>query len=92
MAACQAAAEWAGWICKTDGRAQRVYGRLSWAVCMLRTRNGGVLWHASSEIDANVTPSYSRQVLSPAKREALFLVFWARVLRRALANRDPLDN
>ena len=24
MAACRAAAEWAGWICRKDGRAQRV--------------------------------------------------------------------
>src|ERR1700730_1695145 len=40
---------------------------------MLRTRTGGVFWHASSAIDANVAPPYSRQGLSPAEREALFL-------------------
>jgi hypothetical protein len=73
MAACRAAAEWAGWICKKDGRAQRAFRRLSYVVGMLTTRTGGVFWHASSAIDANVTPSCSRQGLSPAKREALFL-------------------
>jgi hypothetical protein len=37
MAACRVA-EWAGWICKKDGRAQRAFRRLSYAVFMLRTR------------------------------------------------------
>jgi hypothetical protein len=72
MAACRAEwAEWAGWICR-NARAARVQTALMSRLYAENSKWRRVLARLQ-RIDANVTPSYSRQVLSPAKREALFL-------------------
>ncbi len=70
-----AAAEWAGWICKKDGRAQRVQtARISRRYAE-NSNWGRVLARPPARL-ARTWPPYSRQNLSPAEREAFF---WARI-------------
>ena len=72
-----AAAEWAGWICKKDGRAQRVQTALisrryaensNWRRVLPRLRRD----------QRERGPPYSRQSLRPAEREAFLGVDEAR--------------